>query len=139
MGQYSLTLKLWLISCFSLFCIYLLIKFIEFITGILWVKEIKKKHLLIRRNKKFNKKYGNKVLYSEFREIINAANFKELAERPAWFELFDNEKIVFFEIPWGEVYCECNNAQYSVLVRDIENKFVQAENWKNGGNAKVYI
>lgn len=112
-------LKIWMFFCLGLFCIYLIFRFFEYIDQILWIKEIKKKHLLIKKHKKFRKKYGEKVSYIKFKEIIEKMDFKSLAERPAWFELFEHEKIVFFEIPWGEIYCECTNDEYNELIQDI--------------------
>jgi len=115
-------LKMWILFCLSLFCVYLIFRFFEHIQQVLWIKEIEKKQLLIKRNKKFKKKYGEKVSYANFKDIIKKLDFKCLAERPAWFELFEQEKVIFFEIPWGEMYCECTNDEYKELIQNIRNR-----------------
>lgn len=114
--------KNWLFFCIGLFLLYFLIKFFEQTTERKWISEIKKKHLVIERNYKFKKRDLNKISCSEMESIVSDSDFKKLAERPAWFELFEKEKIVFFEVPWGEVYCECHDTEYNELVGYIRKK-----------------
>ena len=128
MSKHLFWLKIWLVFCFGLFCIYIMFRLFEYFRQGLWIKKIKKSHLLIKRSGKFNKKYGEKVSYSEFQEFINKVDFGPLPERPAWFELFECEKIVFFEIPWGEVYCKCNDDyEYNELIKIVDNKFQESQ------------
>ncbi len=107
------------------FLLYSILKFVERLRGIIWIKKIKHNHLLIKRYNKFNKRHANKISFNEIKKVIDDSDFTKLAERPAWFELFEEDKIISFEIPWGEVYCECiDNEEYRKLSDYIEKKFI---------------
>lgn len=90
---------------------------------VVWRRKIKKNHLLIKRYGKFNKKYVNKIQCNEMENLIYTSDFNNLIKRPAWFELFDDDKIIYFEIPWGEVYCQGSFQEYENLIEIIEHKF----------------
>lgn len=120
-------LKNWLVFCSSLFVVYIIYRIFVWFIGIMWIRKIRKKNLIIRKSGKFNKNYKNKISYSKMKEIINGTDFRGIAERPAWFELFDAEKILFFAVPWGEIYCECTEDQYKELIEVVKKRLRQIE------------
>jgi len=79
--------------------------------------------LVITKINKFNLKYKNECSAAKIKEYINAIQIKYWQERPGWVELYENEKIVFLNIPWGESYCHCNAEEYKELTEFIYEKF----------------
>lgn len=127
----------WLFFCLCLLFLYFFLKFFVWLNDIKWVKKTKEKHLLIERSCKFNKKHVNKISCSKMKENISNSDFKKLAIRPAWFELFEKEKIVFFEVPWGEVYCECSENDYNELVDYLKKKVEESRQKTKGSPIEV--
>jgi hypothetical protein len=37
--------------------------------------------------------------------------------------LFDAQRIVFIEVPFGETFCRCTQAEYADLVSELKSKF----------------
>lgn len=86
-------------------------------------KKKKRSLIIIKKSKRFNSKQTNKVSPDKFKEYINGIDIKYLQERPGWFELYEDEKIVFLNVPWGEAYCQCNADEYKELTSYIYTKY----------------
>lgn len=114
----------WLFFCLGLFVVYLFLNILDKFRENRWKRFIRESHLLIKKRGKFNKKYCNKIQITEMKDMIDVVNFNDLIARTAWFELFDEERILFFEIPWGEVYCQGSVEEYAELIKQIEHKFI---------------
>jgi hypothetical protein len=84
--------------------------------------------IIVKKSKRFDPERRNKVSPDKLREYINSlpANAKYLQVRHACFELYEDEKIIFLNHPWGESYCQCNVDEYKELASFICTRYKQS-------------
>ena len=80
--------------------------------------------LMLQRTRKFDTKMKNRVSVETLKEYAEKLDPQWLKTRLGWIELYDQERIVFLNVPWGESYCQCDeDASYKELIETLRNKF----------------